>query len=90
MATCYRCGRPISPHEFKLRRRVKTGERIARKYPNPSISSRHTIYGVRLVCAPCARALDWQARREDLRQYAELAIALLIAFALFLWHLLGQ
>lgn len=81
MATCYRCGRPIPSTDFKLRRRVQTGERVSRRYPNPSISARHLTYGIRLVCVPCARALDWAERRRELVQYLELAAAIVLILA---------
>jgi DNA-directed RNA polymerase subunit N (RpoN/RPB10) len=85
MATCYRCGRPIASTDFKLRRRVKTGERISRRYPNPSISSLHINYGIRLVCASCARAIDFEAARREMVKYVELGIALIfLAVALYL------
>ena len=87
MATCYRCGRPIPSTEFKLRRRVKTGEWIRRRYPNPSISSLHIHYGIRLVCSSCARAIDFEAVRREMVKYVELGIALtFLAIALFLHY----
>jgi len=85
MATCYRCGRPIPSTDFKLRRKVKTGERISRRYPNPNISALHITYGVRLVCLPCAHVIDREEARKELLQYVELCAALLLlAIALFL------
>ena len=61
MATCYRCGSPIPSIDFKFRRKVKTGERISRRYPNPNVSAIHVTWGIRLVCSPCARAIDLEA-----------------------------
>ncbi len=85
MATCYRCGWPIPSDQFKLRRKVKTGESIYRRYPNPNISALRTTYGIRLVCSPCARAIDREQARREWLMYLELALALLIlAAALFL------
>ena len=78
MATCYRCGRPILSSDFKLRRKVKTGERISRRYPNPQISSQSITYGVRLVCSRCARSLDAEEARREWLHYLELAGALLL------------
>jgi len=78
MATCYRCGRPIPSTEFKNRRKVKTGERISRRYPNPAISALHVTYGVRLVCLQCARAIDQEEARKELLKYLELAAALIL------------
>jgi hypothetical protein len=89
MAACYRCGRPIAANEFKLRRKVKTGERLYRKYPNPQLSALHIHYGMRTVCDPCARAIDWEARRKELGQYLELAIALGLLFTLLAMRYLG-
>ena len=88
MATCYRCGRPIPPTEFKNRRKVKTGERISRRYPNPAISALHVLYGVRLVCLRCAHAIDAEEAHKELLKYLELAASLiLLAFVLCIRYL---
>jgi hypothetical protein len=68
---------------------VKTGESINRRYPNPQISSLRITFGIRLVCLPCARAIDWEARRRELLQYWELGLALLVLFALLFARALG-
>jgi len=90
MATCYRCGRPIPSTSFKLRRKVKTGESIHRRYPNPNISALRTTYGIRLVCAACASSIDREEARRNLRQYVELGLALLLLLVAILsrlfWH----
>ena len=78
MATCYKCGRPVPSTEFKNRRKVKTGERISRRYPNPAISALHVTYGVRLVCLNCARAIDREEARKELIKYLELAAAVVL------------
>jgi|GEM_PF-2080858 len=83
MSTCYRCGRPIPKTDFKLRRKVKTGEWVNRRYPNPNISAIRTSFGIRVVCSACAHAIDWEQRRKEWRQYLELAGAIaLLATAL--------
>jgi len=86
MATCYRCGRPIPSTEFKNRRKVKTGERISRRYPNPSISSLHIHYGIRLVCLQCARAIDRDEARKEFIKNAELLAALILLAAVLLFR----
>jgi len=78
MSTCYRCGRPILPTEFKLRRKVQTGERIHRRYPNPNVSAVQTNYGIRVVCSSCARSIDRDTIRREWLQWVELAIALIV------------
>lgn len=82
MATCYRCGRPIHSEDFKLHRRVKTGESIIRRYPHPQISALRTTYGIRLVCLPCAKTIDWEQARREWLKYLELSLALLLAVTL--------
>ncbi len=84
MATCYRCGRPIPSTEFKVRRRVQTGEWIRRRYPHPQINAFQIHYGIRVVCSQCARAIDWETAKREYLMWLELcgAIALLAA-ALF-------
>jgi hypothetical protein len=87
MATCYRCGRPIPSTDFKFRRKVKTGERISRRYPNPNVSAIHVTWGIRLVCSSCARAIDLEAVRREMAMYVELLIALaFLAFAFTLGY----
>ncbi|MHB8636738.1 MAG: hypothetical protein ACYC96_09730 [Fimbriimonadaceae bacterium] len=64
---------------------MKTGERISRRYPNPSISSLHIHYGIRLVCSSCARAIDFAAARREMLKYVELGVAItVLAVVLFL------
>ena len=89
MATCYRCGRPIPSTGFKLRRKVKTGETIRRRYPNPNVSALQITYGIRLVCSSCARAIDREQARRELLQYVELGIALAALLALVLFRYFG-
>jgi hypothetical protein len=89
MATCYRCGRPIPSTEFKLRRKVKTGETIRRRYPNPNISSLRTTFGIRVVCAVCARSIDREIARGETIQWLTLGVALVVLFALLLARFIG-
>jgi len=90
MATCYKCGQPISPNDFKLRRKVKTGESVHRRYPNPNVSSTRISYGIRLVCAPCARKIDWEARRKEFLQYGELLAAVLLVLGVLIFQFLNS
>jgi hypothetical protein len=88
MATCYRCGRPITPNSFRLRRKVKTGETIHRRYPNPNISALRTTFGIRVVCATCAHSIDRAEALRNWRQLLELLLALLVLvvfLAIRLW-----
>jgi predicted nucleic acid-binding Zn ribbon protein len=89
MATCYRCGQPIPSTEFKLRRKVKTGESIRRRYPNPNVSAIQTTYGIRLVCSDCAKSIDWEERQREWKQYVQLVIALLVLIGLLIAKAFG-
>lgn len=81
MGTCFRCGRFIPSTEFKLRRKVKTGEWVRRRYPNPEVSAIHTHWGVRVVCLPCAKVLDREEAARKAVQYLELAAAVALLLA---------
>jgi len=72
-----------------MRRKVKTGERISRRYPNPNINALHISYGIRRVCSPCARTIDREEARKELLKYVELGIALVFLAALVLYRLLN-
>ena len=61
-----------------MRRKVKTGERISRRYPNPNINALQISYGIRLVCSACARAIDLEEARKEWLRYFELALALAV------------
>jgi hypothetical protein len=76
--------------EFKLRRKVKTGEWIRRRYPNPNISALHIHWGIRVVCSPCARAIDREAARREWRQKLELVVAIGLLLVVILLRLLGN
>lgn len=59
MASCYRCGRPITGQELRQRRQVYTGESFWVLRARRRQSSHRTHYGMRIVCAACAAKLDW-------------------------------
>jgi hypothetical protein len=59
MASCYRCGKVLGPSELRQRRQVYTGESFWKLYAKRKQSSHRTQYGMRIVCATCARKLDW-------------------------------
>ncbi|MBS1722996.1 MAG: hypothetical protein JSS66_08600 [Armatimonadetes bacterium] len=77
MATCYRCGRKIEDRR-QLRRRVKTGEWVRRRYPKTSVSHTQAHFGMRIVCKWCAGQID----RSELRQRLHSDIAVLVALVL--------
>jgi len=89
MATCYRCGRPISTSE-RVRRKVKTGEWMKRRFSSPKATSVTTRYGMRVVCSECAKVLDAPWTRHELLQYVELALAVGFIAAVILVRLLSQ
>lgn len=63
MANCYICGRKIENGRH-LRRRVKTGEWLRRRYPKTSVSHFQITYGMRITCKWCIRQIDrseWRA-----------------------------
>lgn len=59
MASCYRCGRPITGLDLRQRRQVYTGESFWVLRARRSQSSHRTHYGMRIVCSGCASKLDW-------------------------------
>lgn len=59
MASCYRCGRPITGTELRQRRQVYVGESFWTLYARRRQSSHRRHYGMRIVCAGCAAKLDW-------------------------------
>lgn len=83
MANCYLCGRYIAPIGFHLRRRVKVGECVRRKYPTSLPNAVHARYGFRIVCTRCAYAID---RRQRIQVILDAAMVLvpLILLVLFL------
>ncbi len=77
MTHCYVCGRPVPEGAPKSRRKVRTGETVRRparaRFPVPTLR-----FGMRVVCPWCARRVDAERRREEIVQYVELGIALLL------------
>ncbi|BBO23683.1 MAG: hypothetical protein AMXMBFR19_15160 [Chthonomonadaceae bacterium] len=59
MASCYRCGKPITGSELRQRRQVYVGESFWTLYARRRQRSHRTHYGMRIVCAACAAKLDW-------------------------------
>jgi hypothetical protein len=59
MASCYRCGRPITGLDLRQRRQVYVGESFWVLRARHRQSSHRTHYGMRIVCAQCANRLDW-------------------------------
>jgi predicted nucleic acid-binding Zn ribbon protein len=88
MANCYVCGRPIPKDHPHLRRKVKTGEWARRRYPKRTVSSVNIHYGIRIVCPDCARRIDRERTWQDWVQLAELALALIVLFAILVFHFL--
>jgi hypothetical protein len=89
MASCYRCGRPITGQELRQRRQVYVGESFWVLYARRRQSSHRTHYGMRIVCAGCAAKLDWGrgAYRSAWSRAKWLAsvLALLALFIAGLW-----
>jgi hypothetical protein len=87
MANCFRCGKQLSEHEPRRRRRVVTGGSERKSYPRSHLRETQARFGMRIVCTRCAKFIDLQQGRltqiEDLKLYAALA-ALLIVIVL-LW-----
>lgn len=59
MASCYRCGKPITGQELRQRRQVYVGESFWTLYARHRQSSHRRHFGMRIVCAACAAKLDW-------------------------------
>ncbi|MBI5706464.1 MAG: hypothetical protein HZC36_05685 [Armatimonadetes bacterium] len=59
MASCYRCGKPITGQELRQRRQVYVGESFWTLYARRRQSSHRRHYGMRIVCSGCAAKLDW-------------------------------
>lgn len=82
MANCYRCGRPIEPGRYHLRRRVRTGDLERRRYAKNKSATVQKHYGMRVVCTGCARAIDIQNGRiigmENLYILGALFVLLLV------------
>lgn len=85
MANCYHCGQEIEDGR-QLRRRVKTGEWVRRRYPKTSVSHVQTSFGMRLVCKWCARQIDRREWRTTILGHLTVLIAL-VGFFLAVWLL---
>lgn len=83
MNHCYVCGRPVPTGAPKSRRRVRTGETL-RKAARARFPVSTLRFGMRVVCPWCRRRIDAERRREELVQYAELGIALLLLVVVLL------
>jgi hypothetical protein len=87
MPTCYLCGKPIGFDARPIRRRVKVGEHIKKRYAGIRAVYVETHFGMRVVCAGCAAYQDLMEKRA---QYKEVYLMLggfsLVALgSLFVW-----
>ena len=82
MANCYRCGSKIEDGR-QLRRRVKTGEWVRRRYPKISVSHVQTSFGMRVVCKWCASQIDRQEFRQAFKGHLGV-VAALVGLVLFI------
>lgn len=80
---CYLCGSKILGNNRQLRRRVQTGDRFVRRARTGRILNRNFTFGMRVVCASCARRMD---RKRDADQFVQnlWVIGLLILLAALL------
>ncbi|MBS1703679.1 MAG: hypothetical protein JST12_18595 [Armatimonadetes bacterium] len=89
MAHCYLCGSELPSHVHHVRRKVKTGEHVRKRYPRSGISATQSSYGMRIVCKRCARFLDRQDLKRDLMREWLVGLALIILILLFLYPNIG-
>ncbi len=87
MANCYRCGRLLEADEGRPRRKVRTGEHTRTRYPNATLVSIQTHYGMRVVCRGCAKRIDRNLLRTE--NFKNLQVLVLLA-ALIIYVLLRQ
>lgn len=80
MANCFRCGRVIDDSKVRLRRRVKTGEWIRRGYASNTVAATQTHYGMRVVCKWCAKQIDIEDTKREIKGHKEVLIAIGILF----------
>lgn len=73
---CYLCGQRIVRGR-QLRRRVKTGEWVRRRYAQSRVSHVQTSFGMRIVCGWCARRIDRQDLRSAWQGHLSVVLALL-------------
>jgi len=87
MANCYRCGRRIEDGRH-LRRRVKTGEWLRRRYPKTNVSHVQISYGMRIVCKWCAGQIDRRDWRRAMMEHLTVVVAivgLVLAILVVTW-----
>lgn len=84
MPNCFRCGKKLEAEERHIRRRVQTGERVARRFVKPAVQSVVASFGMRIVCRRCATAIDREAHRVELISLAKLGLALAILFTILI------
>jgi hypothetical protein len=87
MANCFRCGTYIKPGGRQERRRVKTGEATRWRYPRAFVSSTTHRYGMRVVCASCARGIDRQEQRVVIFGWLQLVGAIVLLLILIVFQL---
>lgn len=89
MPNCYRCGRSLKDTRQRLRRRVKTGEWISKRYGKSRARAVQYHYGYRIVCKGCANKIDANDRRDAMRPWFQvLALGSALAI-LYLLHFVG-
>lgn len=81
MANCFLCGRKNPPDVRQVRRKVKTGEWIRKRYQSPRVNSTQSHFGMRIVCPSCAKFLDRQQIKSELWKHAGV---LALLFGLFI------
>lgn len=69
MPNCFQCGRYFQSGDFQLRRNVRTGEHITKRYRSGKINVVSVRYGKRIVCKECARQIDRENRRAHFAPY---------------------
>ncbi len=84
MPNCYLCGRKISNDTRLIRRKVKTGEYVRKRYTPYRLSAIQSSFGMRIVCKSCASFLDKQAFRSELLSHVWVLAALVLFVLLFL------
>ena len=84
---CYRCGQPIIEPGPRIRRKVRTGEWVRRRSKDNKAEQIQFHFGRRVVCRKCAVAIDWEFRRQELLQYGEFILAVVVLLAVILYRL---
>jgi hypothetical protein len=78
MAHCYICGRQIKDKSQQLRRKVKTGEWVRKRYPKPRAQEMQTHYGMRIVCKRCAKLEDLFYEKQEYWRLEEIVVLMAI------------